>query len=315
MGNIRNSQCTFFTGTLFSPKLRIVVAGVLLALWPGMTGCDKLGLGDGGGSPTAPSGPPAAGSTIRYAAVGASDVAGIGSSAPCLLTDCPDGRGYVAVAARDLRALGFTVPVNNLGIPTAVVSRRFQDLGNQYGHTVLGNFIDQEVPFIPGGATLVTIFAGGNDLNVITAALGGGAGGTNPEAYIDQQVRAFGEDYATLLSGVRARAGSARIIVLNLPNLAALPFLAGASLAQRQAAQRIAVGMTTTVINRLVSQSVIVIDLMCDARMYQPATYSSDGFHPSDAGHAIMAGEVVRAATSSAYPQPQSSCGPMTTVP
>ena len=55
-------------------------------------------------------------------------------------------------------------------------------------------------------------------------ALGGGAGAADQAGYIDAQVRAFGDDYVTLLGGVRARAGSARIIVLNVPNLAASPF-------------------------------------------------------------------------------------------
>jgi lysophospholipase L1-like esterase len=102
--------------------------------------------------------------------------------------------------------------------------------------------------------------------------------------------------------------------VLNLPNMGALPFLAGASLQQRQAAQKISVGMTTTVINPLTAQNVIVIDMMCDPRSYQPSTYSSDGFHPSDIGYAWMAGEVVSAATTS-YRSPQSSCAQMSLVP
>ena len=64
------------------------------------------------------------------------------------------------------------------------------------------------------------------------------------------------------MNGIRARAGSTQIVVLNLPNMAALPYLAGASLAQKQAAQRASVRMTTTAINTL--QGVKVIDLMCD---------------------------------------------------
>jgi lysophospholipase L1-like esterase len=124
----------------------------------------------------------------------------------------------------------------------------------------------------------------------------------------------FGTNFATLLSIVRSRAPSARIVVLNLPNLGGLPYLAGASLAQRQAAQRIAVGMTTTVINPLVSQGVTVIDMMCDARYYQRSSLSADGFHPNDAGYSFMAAEVVRAATGP-YPSPQASCGQMTLVP
>ena len=51
----------------------------------------------------APSGPFPPGSTINYAAVGASDVTGIGSSVPCLLADCSNGTGYVFVAESSFR--------------------------------------------------------------------------------------------------------------------------------------------------------------------------------------------------------------------
>jgi lysophospholipase L1-like esterase len=275
--------------------------------------CDKLGLGK---SPASPTGPPPAGSTIVYSAVGASDANGVGSSVVCVpFGDCPDGMGYVPVATRQLRAQGFTVTLRNNGIATAVIGRDFQTLGQQYNRFIAGNFIDQEMNFILPDSTLVTIFAGINEVNVVTAALGGGAGGADPNAYMDAQVRAFGADYATLLDGIRARAGSPRVVVLNVPNPAGLPYLAGVSLAQRQAAQRIAVAMTKTVVNPLATGNLVVVDLMCDARSYLPSNYFSDGLHPNDSGYAFIASEVVRAVTSTSYPAPQASCSAMTLVP
>jgi lysophospholipase L1-like esterase len=256
-----------------------------------------------------------AGSTIFYTAVGASDADGVGSSAECLpLTPCPNGMGYVPVTVRALTAQGITVNNLNLGIATSVIGRDFAVLGAQYNRFILGNFIENEMPFVQTNATVVTIFAGINEVNTITAALGGGAGGSDPNAFIDAQVRAFANDYATLLAGIRTRAGSPRIIILNVPNPAGLPFLAGASLAQRQAAQRAAVGMTRTAVNPLVSSSVTVIDLMCDGRSYFGSNYSSDGLHPNDAGYAFISAEVVKAITTSSYPAPQSSCAGMTIV-
>jgi lysophospholipase L1-like esterase len=169
--------------------------------------------------------------------------------------------------------------------------------------------------FVQTNATVVTVFAGINDVNVITAALGGGAGGSDPNGYIDNQVKAFAADYTTLMAGIRARAGAPRIVILNVPNAAGLPFLAGASLAQRQAAQRAAVGMSKTVVNPLVSASVTVVDLLCDARSYAASNYASDGLHPNDAGYAFLAAEVVRAITTNSYPAPQGSCTGMTIVP
>lgn len=268
-------------------------------------------------SEKSPAGPnfPTPNSTIVYTALGASDANGVGSSVQCApFMDCPNGMSYVNVATRQLQGQGFTVTLRNMGIAGAVISPEFQSLGNQYNRDILANFIVQEAPFTLQESTLVTIFAGGNEVNTITSALGAGAGGSDPIGYIDTQVRMFRTNFATLLEIVRARAPSARIVVLNLPNLGGLPYLAGAPLAQRQAAQRISVGMTTTVINPLVSQNVTVIDLMCDARFYQRSSLSADGFHPNDAGYSFMAAEVVRAATGP-YSTPQASCGQMTLVP
>ena len=288
-----------------SPILRIATLVVLLGSW----------IACGGGSPTQPSGPPAAGSMIVWAAIGASDAAGVGSTVPCPLVDCADGRGYVAVAARTLRAQGFTIDLLNLGIPTSVIGRDFETLGQQYNRTIVGNFIDQEAPFVQKTATLVTVFAGLNEINTVTAALGAGAGGSDTNGYIDAQVRAFGADFSTLLRTINDRAGSPRRVILNVPNPAGMPYLASASLAQRQAAQRAAVGMTRTVVNPLVASNTVIVDLMCDARSYQASTFSSDGLHPNDAGYAFIAGEVVRAITSASYPAPQSSCPFMSIVP
>jgi lysophospholipase L1-like esterase len=223
--------------------------------------------------------------------------------------------GYVQVATRQLQAQGFTVSLTNFGIPTAVISRGFQSLAVQYGRTVEGNFIDHEMPFVPKDTTVTTIFAGVNEVNTITRALGAGAGGSNPNAYIDDQVRLFGADYATLIDGIRARAGQSRIVILNVPNAGAMPFQAGATLAQKQAAQRAAVGMSRTVVNRLASSSVSIIDTLCDPRSYQPGLFSGDGLHPNDAGYANIAADVVRAITSASHPAPQDSCSSMTLIP
>jgi len=283
---------------------------VALALLPlTLSGCGNPG-GDSG-SPTTPSGPPSAGSAIVYSAVGASDVIGFGSSKPCLpFQDC-DGNGYVWVAARQLRSQRFTVEISQLGIPAGVISPTFQDLATQIGRNdVLGNFIQQELPFVRRDATLVTVFAGANDVRMIAGGVDRGLGGSNPAGYVDSMVAAFASDFATLISGIRDRTKSARIIVLNVPNIAGLPSAAGSPLASKQFAQRAAVRITTTVINPYAG--ITVIDLMCDPRLYQPAYLYSDGFHPNDAGYAALAAEVVSALTSTSYPAPKSSCAQMT---
>jgi lysophospholipase L1-like esterase len=180
-----------------------------------------------------------------------------------------------------------------------------------------GNFLQWQAPFVPPTSTLVTIFAGANDVDTIIAALGGGAGGadqTSQTAYINSQIDAFGQDFATLINQVRDRAPSARIIVFNLPNMAGMPRHINAPLQHRRAEQMLSVGINTRVINPRVSSGVVVIDLMCDSRSYQSSTYWTDGFHPSDTGYAWIAAEVIAAATTS-YRPPAASCAQTTLVP
>ena len=224
--------------------------------------------------------------------------------------------GYVFVTARALKAQGLTVNLTLLAVPTSTIGPDFQNLGNQYGHTVLANLLDESL-FVTKDATVVTVFAGGNDVEVVMGALGGGAGGATQAAqtaYIDSQIQAFGADYSTLLNNIRARAGSPRIIVMNLPNFAGIPLHSGDPLLNKQALQRLSVGMTTNVINKLTSQGVFVVDLMCDPRFYDASNYSSDGFHPNDAGYAIMSSLIVQAINSSSYPNPATSCARMALV-
>ena len=300
----RALSSTFSFVSQSSPILRIAI----LALCIAASDCSKS-------SPAAPTGPPAAGTNIVYSAIGASDAIGLGSSVPCIpFTECPDGMGYVQVSVRALKARNFPVKLLNLGIPTAVISPGFEAIGAQYGRQIFGNFIEREMPFAQPDSTVTTVFAGVNETITIVSALGAGAGGGNPAAYIDTQVRAFASDYSTLVAGIRTRAPSTRIIALNVPNVAALPYFAGAALDQRQAQQRLSVGFTVSAVNVLTSQGVTVVDLMCDARSYLPSNYSSD-FHPNDSGYAFISAEIVNAITLPSYPAPRANCPQMTVVP
>ena len=94
-----------------------------------------------------------------------------------------------------------------------------------------------------------------------------------------------------------------------------MPFLAGASLARRQAAQRAAVGMTKTVVNPLVSSSVTVDRSDVRRAQLHRVELLVGRPAPNDAGYAFISSEVVKAITSSSYPAPQSSCAGMTIVP
>ncbi len=251
---------------------------------------------------------PAANSAVSYSAIGASDADGVGASVPCLpYVSCPNGTGYVQVLARRYTAAGKTVTLTNLGVPGAVLSKTIQDIGNRLNRGILINFVNDEMPFVKTDSTLVTVFAGGNDANTLGDAVKAGFGGADPEGWLNTQIVTFGHDMATLVTGIRARAPKAHIIILNLPNLAALPYASGNSMSDRRGLQAIAVGLNAR-INAMTGQGATVVDMMCDSRLYNPAIFSSDGFHPNDTGYALFADLVYAAAATTSSTAPKSSC-------
>ena len=54
-----------------------------------------------------------------------------------------------------------------------------------------------------------------------------------------------------------------------------------------------------------------MIDLMCDGAFYQGGIYSSDGFHPNDAGYARLADFIIAAAETGTVTPPRASCPQM----
>lgn len=272
---------------------------VCLAVLTTLAGCNVLK------SPTAPPTPDGA---VRYTALGASDAIGYGGSLSCLpFSACPDGTGYVQIVARRLRAAHADFDSSNLGIPGAVISRRLMDLGNSVVGDIYGNFIDSQMPFVPRDSTIVTIFAGGNDVNTVGAALRAGRHDGNINGYIDAQVASFGTEFRDLITGIRARGTGSTVYVLNLPNMARLPYANGYNSTEREYLRRLSVGFSAAM-NAARTADVHVIDLMCHAPAYQASIYSADGFHPNDAGYLMLA-DLVSAAIANAPPAPSSTCG------
>jgi lysophospholipase L1-like esterase len=252
---------------------------------------------------------------VLYGVIGASDAIGYGSSAPCgLFDDCP-GNGYAPIVKRRFQADGATVQLANRGIPGAVLSPAMLALARDIGRTdIIGTLHDQAAPFIPSNSTHVSIFAGGNDANVIGQAVRAGRAGANVAGFVDQHVNQFGTDLVDLVARVRVRSPNARIVALNLPNLAVAPYVSSASLTEKSILQRIAVGLTDR-INALSAQGVVVVDLLCDPRSYSAANFSSDGFHPSDAGYQLMADLLYPALRNGSAPTPSSTCPQRAAVP
>ena len=283
---------------------RRVLIAAILALFGSGIACSKSE------SPTSPT-PTGNDGPIFYTAIGASDGIGFGSSAPCVpFTDCPDGKGYVQILRRRLRDTGRQTTHINLSIPSAVLSKSIEDLARDIGQPIsdlAGNFIERQAPFVPAATTHVTIFAGGNDANVIGKAALAGRGGNDVNGYIDAQVRQWGTDLEDLISRIRSRAPNARIVALNMINLASAPYNAARPTSEKSIMQRISVGISDRV-NALTAKNVLVVDLMCDARLYLPQNYASDGFHPGDAGYVIFADDAFPALKDGVNNQPNTGC-------
>ena len=280
-----------------------------VALLTGLAGCSSQDDGDddGGGNPNGPSGS----GPVHYSAIAASDGTGFGSSSPCLpFADCPNGTGWVQRVVRAMRDTGQTVTVLNLSVPGSVVGPEIEDLARQLGRGSIGNFVERQLPFVSRSSTLVTVFGGANDVNVVGNAIEQGLGGGNPVGWGTAFATGFGRDLATIIDGVRARAPDARIILLNPPNGAGLPYVATRPRDQLRILQAISVRFSAEA-NAQASRGVLVVDLMCDPRSYLPSNFSADGFHPNDAGYAFMAEAVLRAVNSGSLPPPRSDCPQM----
>jgi lysophospholipase L1-like esterase len=271
---------------------------LLLVALTTVAGCDVL---------KTPTTPPTPAGAVRYTAIGASDAIGYGGSIVCQpFSTCPNGTGYVQTVTRRLKAAHTDFDSSNLGIPGAVISRRLMDLGNSLGRDIFGNFIDSQMPFVLRDSTVVTVFTGGNDVNTIGAAVRAGRANGNPVAYIDAQIASFAQDFRDLIAGIRTRSAATRIIVLNLPNMARLPYAAGLNSTEREYLRRLSAGFSAAM-NATRTADIVVVDLMCHAPVYQAGIYSSDGFHPNDAGYAMLA-DLVSAAIATPPGTPAASC-------
>ena len=260
---------------------------------------------------------PSPSNEVTYSAVGASDGIGFGGSVPCLPfdPDCPNGTGYVYLLKRRLIADGRMVTLVNRALPGAVLSNTILTLSRDIGRNdIPGTFIDQVVPFISTSSTVVTIFAGGNDTNVIAQNIRAGRASPDARSFIGAQVQQWGVDFEELIRRIRGRAPNARIVAINLPNLGAAPYVANLPTTDRSLVQAIAVGLTDR-INAARSQNVLVVDLMCEPRVYESGSFSSDGFHPSDRGYQLIADIAYPAVANGTFSTPSASCAQRALLP
>ena len=251
---------------------------------------------------------------------------------------CPNGKGYPPDIVGLLTAGSSTVQLTDLGISGAAIGPTERTLGNTWEPFVFGcanpcipgDFLTDELPLIPSGHNTVTIFAGGNDTNAIFAHVAVACAECTPQqiqAMIGTDITNFGLDYETLVGTIHQLFPFARIYLANLPNFGLIPigvctgadpaspppFCSPTDPAQGNPAAEalldaISTAIDADVINAFAASGVPVIDLECDKRSYDPNNFSPDGFHPDDAGYAVLAGRYASAIRNFGAPPPAGSC-------
>jgi lysophospholipase L1-like esterase len=261
-----------------------------------------------------------------YSAVGASDAVGVGSSVPCgtagspaIVTppNCPGGKGYVPDLTGLLTNASSQVNLVDLGISGAVIGPDIETDVNACGQGATANFITHEQAMVSSSSTLVTIFAGGNDTNgIVRCAIGIVQGGGNPATFIAGEVTKFGTDYANIIAAIKALAPNAHIFLANLPNFKLIPVGQTQPAGVQTLLDQVSLALDVQVINPLANSPSVsgVVDLLCDPRSYATGNFSADGFHPDDAGYAILAQAYNAQVQSLSATKPAASCPPFSTA-
>ena len=217
---------------------------------------------------------------IVYVALGDSITWGLSASKTCqpqtptpVQAACADATSFPAVLARTLQARGHDVRIQNLAISGARIAWVWA----------------YQVNRITPKANLITLFIGTNDFVDV---------GSHGPAVLKQ----FAIQYGTLISYLHAHFARARILLLNVPNMGYLPCCA----VMRPAFESWKI--VNTLIDAFAGKATIV-DLVCDGALYNPRMFpAADAVHPSDAGHARIAADILKALASPK--KPAASCPP-----
>jgi len=265
--------------------------------------------GCGGASSAVPGGPNPSPSpsmspqAVHYVALGDGRAVGTTAAVPCTVPagsilisppNCPGGTGYVPKLAALLGPSG-TANLIDLGINNSMLG---PDLDPITGATL--DIVTNELPSVPSNATVVTLFAGINEIDGIAANAGVIAqSGSDPTSYINTQIGKVEADYLNIISQVKAKAPGAKIVAVNLPNRR---FSRLQDPPQVQAYE----GMISLALDIFIDglhapPAVRVADVLCNAQFY-----SNPGkFMKTDADHTLLANVLAATINTSAPPPPQ----------
>jgi len=195
-------------------------------------------------------------SAYTYTALGASDAVGVGASP---MTD-----GYVYLIANSLNTAR---PGSWTLINRGVSGYRAPDIEN--------NTLQ---PAIADAPDVVTIFVGGDDVkdSVLT--------GESTASLIAR----FQPAYTDIINQLRTRT-RALVITATIPDLSMVPVAAHLTPTQLALAHADSIAVNNVITSVAAANSVPVVDLFDNAGSYNPANFSSDGFHPNNTGYALLA--------------------------
>lgn len=224
-----------------------------------------------------------------YVAMGDSITHGTGATQACgafpthpvdIEEYCPDGTSYAIRVAKALRQAGVAGHFMNLGI----------------GGAKLDRVINEEIPYLPAEATLVTLYIGTNDSRAVR----------DPKVPVAEVVKTYEERYERVLAMIHARAPRARVVLVNFPNqkyLAATYHVLPDVLPRYDA--------TSQILDRFIDSHYpryAVVDTICNPASYEEKLLWQGGVHPNNEGMALLAESVIKVVLAERPPAPPASC-------
>jgi len=262
---------------------------------------------------------------VTYAALGDGRAVGLTASVPCPVApsgpalptpaNCPGGTGYVPTLARMLGAATLV----NLGIDNAVLGPDLlADFNAAPGNLgVTDDIITRELPLVPANATVVTVFAGLNDIEQIVQFAGAILRqGGDPTAFVNAEMVKYENDRSATLAAVKTKAPAAKIVVANLPNYA---WVSKNKNARAQAIFYSLSAATDTYIHGLAQQGPVVVDLLCTSALYAAAPNQGGVVFFAQANQTLiaqqMANQIAATAPQAPVGLPAPGCPPYSSGP
>ena len=194
-------------------------------------------------------------SAPKYTALGASDAVGIGAT--------PNTAGYVYLISDWMKARYTHWSLVNRGVS---------------GYTAPDIVSNTLSPAIADQPQIVTLWVGGNDIVKSGAVL-------EPTATLAARYRTA---FTTILHRLRTETG-AFIVTANNPDISRTPVADGYPSFLKTLAKNDTLALNAIIAEVAAAENVPVVDLYSNPESYNPANFSSDGFHPNNAGYALMA--------------------------